>query len=86
MAELLCSTDVVPYSEVKRIDEKLQAFLPHSDVFNSNSPSHNANVRSRTPPRTRTPSNRRGGEKNAMTTVFAKEKGSLVTFPYLHNY
>ena len=28
MAELLCSTDVVSYSEVKKIDARLQAFAP----------------------------------------------------------
>ena len=88
MAELLCSALVVPYSEVKKFDEMIQAFLPHSEVFASRTKaqSHTPNARKRhfvQEPRDPVQS---GEEMNAMTTLFLREKGMFHSFPCLPHH
>ena len=69
--DVVCSAEAVPYAEVLRIDEKLQAFIPHRLVFGANAialqditkePGLSAWEDSRT-------------QGNPISTVYAKEQG-----------
>ena len=73
MAELLCSVDVIPYSEVAKLDAKLQAFAPHAGVFD-------ANVRP--PPEERTIiSGQTRADEEPYVTLFTKQSGKAFVCP-----
>lgn len=70
IADVVCSVDVVPYSEIKKIDERLQAFAPHPLVFSQNVMS---SLGDDSAPKT-TGWNSKEHE-SPMVTIFAKEEG-----------
>ena len=73
MAVLFCSVDVIPYSEVKRIDEKLQQVAPHPGVFDYR-------VRLKAESKSIIPG-QTSAEQEPMTTLVTKQAGQHVNFP-----
>ena len=68
MAELLCSAKIVPYSEIMELDGRLQAFLPHRDVFRPRPSATNATAHA--------PLHSRE-DKHSMLTLLNKQRGAV---------
>ena len=73
MADKMCSVDSIPYSEVKKLDDRLQAFAPHSGIANFTIPARITEEEKGTFARVRE-------DEKPVTTLFAKHKGTRILF------